>query len=1147
MVRNFPLNWHMGTDTKRRHGRPAPRATTWLMLGGLLSTTVVAVADEAVWTGGGMSANWSDFGNYQGGSRIRNGEDLRFLGPGNASSHNDLLFLAPRDLRFDAAAPSFTLTGEAFSLEGSIYNDTNKLQTIDTSHIELRRNATKTISNAAGGTLTFTDNGAELRSPGEMTVTFTGAGTTNMNRRFYNNLGRRLDIVNAGGTLNLNHDANGYTSLTINAGTVNTGVSGALDGSAALRIDSGGTLNLQGHDQTVGSLNGDGNISLGAAILTVDESASSLFDGVISGTGALVKVGSGSHTLRGHNIYSGGTTVGAGTLIGDTDSLQGDISNNATLVFDQAADGSYGDVISGTGALTKRGVGSVTLTGANSYTGGTIITAGTLIGDTDSLQGDITNNAILVFDQAADGSYAGSLSGTGEMLKRGAGTVTLSSAGGHAGNTTVNGGTLVFGGDALQLGALDLAGGDLQLSPGDGNAEAGAVSIANGSTLGIGAGDWARIDSLAGAGTVLLADEDTLLSVVGAADTTFTGTINGDGGLSMTGGGTLTLQGRNHLLGGVLSVCGCSGDPAGLLIDGGTLTAGSGTGVANGLLQLSNNAQLITGDLEVSPLGRLVVEAGAELSIAGLGLINDQGVLVANGTVGNLLVDEGGTVMGGGTVRGLVALQGATLAPGNSIGALTVDGDLILNAGSRYEVEVDPAGSASDRIHVTGDAMLAGGVLHIGENGAYRAQSDYTILTADGSINGGFDSVSSAFAFLDPSLGYSAHAVTLTLARNDTDFADAARTRNQRRAANGVQSVGGGDAYSTVLGLSDPQAPGAFDALSGEAHASNQGALQQQTRGLPRRGLAALRGNLAAGLRPGAPTASAGDFVPAAALPRSAAYPLWLEARGERARLEGDGNAARLEQRSHGLRLGGDLPVGDWRLGGAFGYADQDLRVQNRAAEAEADSYQLAAYAGRAFALGKGRAHLIGGASWAHHEIDSKRRVVFPGFNETLRADYRAETRQLFAEAGYTLPLTTALGLTPYLALDWSEQRHEAFQEKGGGAALRAERGRNQVSTATLGLRASQQWEWRNQEGVLQADLGWRHAEGDLAAESEHRYAGGQRFTVSGAPIARDAAVLGLGLNMVLSDAAALGLRYDGQYGAGDREHSAQVSLRWRF
>ena len=109
----------------------------------------------------------------------------------------------------------------------------------------------------------------------------------------------------------------------------------------------------------------------------------------------------------------GGHDDRAGTLLGDTTSLEGDIANEGVLVFSQTADDTFAGVISGTGSVQKRGAGVLTLTGASNYAGGTLVSAGTLLGDTTSLQGDVTNDAALVFDQAADGTFAGTVRAPG--------------------------------------------------------------------------------------------------------------------------------------------------------------------------------------------------------------------------------------------------------------------------------------------------------------------------------------------------------------------------------------------------------------------------------------------------------------------------------------------------------------------------------------------------------------------------------------------------------------------------------------------------------------------------------------------------------------------------------------------------------------
>ena len=107
------------------------------------------------------------------------------------------------------------------------------------------------------------------------------------------------------------------------------------------------------------------------------------FGGVVSGTGALTQLGHGTTTLTGANTYTGGTTISAGTLqIGNgagTGTLgTGARSNNAALIFNRTGTLTVASAISGTGTVTKLGAGTTILTGANTYTGTTTISAGTL-------------------------------------------------------------------------------------------------------------------------------------------------------------------------------------------------------------------------------------------------------------------------------------------------------------------------------------------------------------------------------------------------------------------------------------------------------------------------------------------------------------------------------------------------------------------------------------------------------------------------------------------------------------------------------------------------------------------------------------------------------------------------------------------------
>lgn len=352
--------------------------------------------------------------------------------------------------------------------------------------------------------------------------------------------------------------ANTYTGpTTVSEGVLSLAGGAAIADTGEVNVGSTGTLNLL-NNETIGSLSGAAGslVTLNANMLNTGDASNALFAGVINGTGGLVKQGAGTLTLTGANTYTGGTTVSAGTLQGNATSLQGNILNNAAVVFDQATAGTYAGAMSGSGALTKKGVGLLILTGGNIYSGGTTVSAGTLQGNADNLQGNIVNNAAVVFDQATAGTYAGSLSGTGSLTKQGAGSLTLTGANTFGGSATVAAGTLV------NQGALNNQA-NLNSQPG------GTINNASGGIL-------ANIGMIANQGTI---DNVGILNNQGILTNQTGGILNLAVGGQMLNAGTFTNQGTVNLQGAWAD----SGNSTASLNNQGTFNiSGSGTHVING-------------------------------------------------------------------------------------------------------------------------------------------------------------------------------------------------------------------------------------------------------------------------------------------------------------------------------------------------------------------------------------------------------------------------------------------------------------------------------------------------------------------------------------------------------------------------------------
>ncbi len=477
---------------------------------------------------------------------------------------------------------------------------------------------------------------------------------------------------------------NTYTgATTINAGTLILGnATGTLHDSTALSIASGGTLELGAASETVGSFAGAGSIVLGSYSLTAGgTNASTSFSGGISGTGGLVKTGTGTLTLSGANSYSGGTTVSAGTLQGNTTSLQGNISNNASVVFDQSGSGTYSGIMSGTGSLSKQSAGTLTLTGPNTYSGGTTVSGGLLVGDTTSLQGAIVNNAAVTFDQASSGTYAGAMSGTGSFTKANSGTLTLTGSNTYSGGTTVSAGILQGSTTSLQGNitnnasvVFDQSGAGTYAGTMTGS---GALTKLNSGTLTLtgsntySGGTTVSAGTLQGTTTSLQGNITNNASVVfdqsGAG--TYAGTMTGSGALTKLNTGTLTLTGPNTYSGGT------------------TVSAGTLQGTTTSLQgNITNNASVVF-DQSGSGTYSGVVSGSGSLTKQNTGTLTLSG---ANTYTGATTVDAG--MLAVGANNSLSAASNLTLNSGTT---LALDGYSVQVATFDYHTAIIDFGATA--------------------------------------------------------------------------------------------------------------------------------------------------------------------------------------------------------------------------------------------------------------------------------------------------------------------------------------------------------------------------------------------------------------------------------------------------------------------
>lgn len=302
------------------------------------------------------------------------------------------------------------------------------------------------------GTATVTDPGSLWSSSSPIVVGGSGIGTLNIQNQGTVSA-PQIEINTSFGTGVLN-----ISSL----GLLQTGQIIGNSTNSTLNLN-GGVIRATGNQAAFITQLAQATIQSGGAFID-SQGFTITIPQIFTGPGNLTKLGTGTLIMTGANTLTGNTAILQGTLQGNTASLPtGNALDNGVLIFDQASTGIFAGSISGSGAVVKENVGTLILTGSNSYTGGTLITGGTLQGDSNSLQGNILNNATLIFNQNFDGTYAGSMSGSGIFLKEGSATLQLTGNSGAftgtsavvSGNLRVNG---ILGGSLTVFNGATLSG-----------------------------------------------------------------------------------------------------------------------------------------------------------------------------------------------------------------------------------------------------------------------------------------------------------------------------------------------------------------------------------------------------------------------------------------------------------------------------------------------------------------------------------------------------------------------------------------------------------------------------------------------------------------------------------------------------------------
>ena len=702
---------------------------------------------------------------------------------------------------------------------------------------------------------------------------------------------------------------NGGTTI-VAGGRIALKDSGTLYSAGAVAVN--GTFDIsQGGNQTIGDLSGTGLVNLGSKQLSVNLGdstfAGSITDGGIVDVagGSLVKRGSGTLTLTGSNSYTGGTTIVAGGRIALKDSgtlySDGKVVVNGTFDISQGGNQTIGD-LSGTGlvalgskqlsvnigdstfagsildggivdatggSLVKRGSGTLTLTGANSYTGGTIIDAGgtlALVGNGSLYSaGAITANGTFDVASKASDLTIGDLSGSG-LVNLGARQLTFGTSHTTAYSGVIDGnsdarlikqgsGKFVFSG-TTSVTALDIKAGTFALEAANpalltqtNLSTHAAVTVSGGAILEVNNNN--NIQTLTSQGTIsgastLTASQYHLNDTAVVNAKLGSGTIYSNGSVTINAAvaaetiyiqtGIMTLGAAdilNHNATVDISL------NAKMLLQGGDQTILNLTGAGNVyeennyVLHVTNGGDY-TGNL--ISVGSLLKSGAGDLTLTGENTYNagttvQEGTLIVNGTlISQTLVAGGGTLKGSGTIVGDVTNNGI-LAPGNSPGVLTIHGNYTENA--KLQIEIGGLGGAGvnpnghDQVVVSGATTLNSrtSVLEIQQyNGFTPSKGDtfQIIYGQNGSIKGVFGNITSETGQKVVFSRWNGSVVFTGLAANQNiEDAFSKLTDNQKAMLRdlkvGPDQYDGGNLLSQLLQASNPSV--VFDKASPEAYA----------------------------------------------------------------------------------------------------------------------------------------------------------------------------------------------------------------------------------------------------------------------------------------------------------------------------------------
>nr|WP_269142571.1 autotransporter domain-containing protein [Acetobacter garciniae] len=527
--------------------------------------------------------------------------------------------------------------------------------------------------------------------------------------------------------------------------------------------------------------------------------------------------------------------------------------------------------------------------------------------------------------------------------------------------------------------------------------------------------------------------------------------------------------------------------------------------------------------------------------------------MAGSGIVGATEVESGG----------IISPAGSDAAGDGPVGTLTTNGSLSMDAGSTLlanAVGTDTGTSVqvngttneliqSDQVKVNGALTLSGSTIALTGTPLKYGQAYELFSATDGVTidNSNVVAAVNPYLFLAPSLSTDGTNVYVTDERNGVSFASVANTRNESTVGGALDRLPANSSVAVAVSqLNAANARSAFNALSGEIHASARTALIQDSFFVRQAALDRLDGA-------DCDSAQVDSTIRTADVRtkhddgrcHSDRAVFWGEAYGSLGHNSGDGNAAAMQHSTTGFVMGADAPVLDtWRVGGLLSYGRSMFDIgSGRSSSGHSNNVSVGGYAGTHW----GNLNLRLGATYTWDMLSIRRNVAFPGFGNRLNSNYLGGTAQGFGELSYKLHAGHTI-VEPFGNVAYVNLHTDGYHEHGGPSAVRGAATDTGVTFSPFGFRASSAVQVGKLTLVPHGMVAYRHAFGLTTPTMRQVFAstnGG--MDVGGVALSTNAVVVDAGLSARLTDRIDIGLSFIGQYGDQSVDSGARAHFRFKF